>query len=65
MNWSKSGRYFVADWQRGTAQIVRDEIDPNKPFKFAVFEVGAIIAQGREPTMARAKTEVEKAIPRS
>jgi len=63
MNCSKMDRYQVADWKSGTAQIVRDNLDPKRPFKYALFELGAIIAQGREATMAAAKRRVEDAIP--
>lgn len=63
--WSKLGRHLVSDWHAGTMQIIRDDRDGQKSFKYAVFEHGAIIAQGREPTLAAAQRKSVEVLPRS
>jgi hypothetical protein len=64
-NWRKMGRHLVADWDAGSMQVVRDDKDGQKSFKYAVFEHGAIIAQGREPTLAAAQRKSVSALPQS
>lgn len=61
--WSKLGRHLVTDWESGTMQIVRDDGDHDKPFKYTVFEVGAIIGQGRAASLAEAKRLSEACLP--
>lgn len=63
MQWRKMGRHLVADWEHGSMQIVRDDQQSQKSFKYVVFETGALIAQGKEPTLPAAKRKAESSIP--
>lgn len=61
--WRLMGRHLVSDWIRGSMQVIRDDKDGSKSFKYSVFENGAMIAQGREPTLASAQRKARAALP--
>lgn len=62
MYWYKNGRWHLATWKHGSLQAVRDDRDGMKSWKWQAFERGALINNGREPTMAAAKRAAEAAI---
>jgi len=53
--WRKLGHHLVADWDRGTMQVIRDDKDGEKSFRFEVFAHGALTANGRAKTLADAQ----------
>lgn len=63
LEWRKDGRHHIAVWLRGSAQVIRDEKEGKISWRWAVFEIGAIIGQGRTDSMPSAKRAAEAAIP--
>lgn len=53
--WRKLGRHLVADWARGSMQVIRDDKDGEKSFRFEVFAHGILTANGRAKTLAGAQ----------
>ncbi len=63
LEWQDSNRLVTTEWSHGVIQIYKDNFSVKKPYKYTVFEVGAIIGQGRAASLAQAKRLSEACLP--